>query len=84
MAARERGGVSAANSGGAPFSDRELRSFPYARSADGDDRSFAGVVTVIGKCRKAYDLLAPIYDRATDGFDTTDLKDTEALLDERG
>jgi predicted ATPase len=32
--------------------------------------------------RKAHDLLAPIYGWFTEGFDTADLKDAKALLDE--
>jgi len=32
--------------------------------------------------RAALDLLAPIYDWFTEGFDTADLKDEKALLDE--
>ncbi len=35
-----------------------------------------------GERQKAYDLLAPVYDWFTEGFDTADLKDAEALLDE--
>jgi predicted ATPase len=35
-----------------------------------------------GKRQKAHDLLAPIYDWFTEGFDTADLKDAKALLDE--
>jgi predicted ATPase len=35
-----------------------------------------------GKRREAYDLLAPIYGWFTEGFDTPDLKDAKALLDE--
>ena len=35
-----------------------------------------------GKRQKACDLLAPIYDWFTEGFDTPDLKDAKALLDE--
>jgi predicted ATPase len=35
-----------------------------------------------GERRKAYDLLAPVYGRLTDGFDTADLEDAKALLDE--
>ena len=37
-----------------------------------------------GERRKAYDLLAPVYDWFTEGFDTADLKDAKALLDELG
>jgi predicted ATPase len=32
--------------------------------------------------QKAYDLLAPVYGWFTEGFDTADLKDARALLDE--
>ena len=35
-----------------------------------------------GKRREAHDLLAPVYDWFTEGFDTADLKDAKALLDE--
>jgi predicted ATPase len=35
-----------------------------------------------GKCRDAYDVLAPIYDWFTEGFDTVDLQDARALLEE--
>jgi predicted ATPase len=35
-----------------------------------------------GKAAEARQLLAPIYDWFTEGFDTPDLKDARALLDE--
>jgi predicted ATPase len=35
-----------------------------------------------GERQKAYDLLAPVYGWFTEGFDTADLKDVKALLDE--
>ncbi len=35
-----------------------------------------------GKRENARDLLAPIYDWFTEGFDTGDLKDAKALLDD--
>jgi predicted ATPase len=35
-----------------------------------------------GKRKDARNLLAPIYDWFTEGFDTPDLKDAKALLDE--
>jgi predicted ATPase len=35
-----------------------------------------------GKRREAHDLLAPVYGWFTEGFETADLKDTKALLDE--
>ena len=37
-----------------------------------------------GKRVQAHDLLAPAYDWFTEGFDTADLKDAKALLDELG
>ena len=37
-----------------------------------------------GRCAEARDLLAPIYGWFTEGFDTPDLKETKALLDELG
>lgn len=35
-----------------------------------------------GKCQQAYDLLAPVYEWFTEGFDTADLIDAKALLGE--
>jgi TOMM system kinase/cyclase fusion protein len=35
-----------------------------------------------GKCQDAYDLLAPVYDWFTEGFDTVDLLEAKQLLDE--
>jgi predicted ATPase len=35
-----------------------------------------------GKRRQAHDLLAPVYEWFTEGFDTLDLKEAKALLDE--
>ena len=35
-----------------------------------------------GRSGEARDLLAPIYDWFTEGFDTADIKDAKALLDE--
>jgi predicted ATPase len=35
-----------------------------------------------GKHQEAHDLLAPVYDWFTEGFDTADLQDAKALLDE--
>ena len=37
-----------------------------------------------GKVAEARDLLAPVYAWFTEGFDTQDLKDAKALLDELG
>ncbi len=35
-----------------------------------------------GKTKEAHDLLAPVYEWFTEGFDTPDLKDAKALLDD--
>jgi hypothetical protein len=35
-----------------------------------------------GECPKAVDLLAPVYDWFTEGFDTADLNEAKALLEE--
>ena len=35
-----------------------------------------------GKRQKAYDLLAPVYEWFTEGFDTADLQEAKGLLDE--
>ena len=35
-----------------------------------------------GKSEEAHDVLAPVYDWFTEGFDTTDLMDAKALLEE--
>ena len=35
-----------------------------------------------GKCREARELLAPVYGWFTEGFDTRDLKEAKALLEE--
>jgi predicted ATPase len=37
-----------------------------------------------GKCQDAQDLLKPVYDWFTEGFDTKDLKEAKALLEELG
>ncbi len=37
-----------------------------------------------GKRREAYELLAPVYAWFTEGFDTKDLQEAKALLDELG
>jgi predicted ATPase len=44
--------------------------------------SFAKLSADRGERRKAHDILAPIYNRFTEGFDTLDLKEARALLDE--
>jgi predicted ATPase len=42
----------------------------------------AGLRRSEGRCAEAHDLLAPVYAWFTEGFDTHDLKDAKALLDE--
>ncbi len=37
-----------------------------------------------GKRQEAYDLLAPVYEWFTEGFDTADLQEAKALLDDVG
>jgi predicted ATPase len=44
--------------------------------------SLARLWTEQGQRSKARDLLAPVYDWFTEGFDTPDLKDAKALLEE--
>jgi predicted ATPase len=35
-----------------------------------------------GRCKEAHDLLAPVYGWFTEGFDTADLQEAKALLEE--
>jgi len=42
----------------------------------------ASLCTVQGKPQQARELLAPVYDRFTEGFDMRDIKKAKALLDE--
>ena len=44
--------------------------------------SFARLWAGRGEGQKAQDLLVPVYGWFTEGFDTADLKDAEALLDD--
>jgi predicted ATPase len=44
--------------------------------------SLARLWAAQGKCAEAQDLLAPVYGWFTEGFDTPDLKEAKALLDE--
>jgi predicted ATPase len=43
--------------------------------------SLAGLLNDHGRRGEARELLAPIYGRFTEGFDTADLKEARALLD---
>jgi predicted ATPase len=45
--------------------------------------SLAGLRNDQGRRAEARDLLAPVYEWFTEGFDTPDLKEAKALLDER-
>jgi tetratricopeptide (TPR) repeat protein len=44
--------------------------------------SYARLMRGQGRTREAHDLLAPVYGWFTEGFDTADLKEAKALLDE--
>jgi hypothetical protein len=46
------------------------------------DRGVARLWRDQGKRQQARELLAPVYGRFTEGFDTRDLKDAKALLEE--
>ena len=46
--------------------------------------SLARLLQSQGKRQDAYDLLAPVYGWFTEGFDTADLQEARALLDELG
>jgi class 3 adenylate cyclase/predicted ATPase len=64
------------------------RAIDVARSQDGKwpelraARDLARLWAEEGERQKAYDLLAPVYAWFTEGFDTADVKDAKALLDE--
>jgi class 3 adenylate cyclase/tetratricopeptide (TPR) repeat protein len=47
-------------------------------------RDLAGLWADRGERKKALDLLTPVYDRFTEGFDTPDLEEAKALLDRLG
>ena len=50
-------------------------------------RAATSLARLWGESKKradARDLLAPVYNRFTEGFDTPDLKDAKALLEELG
>lgn len=47
-----------------------------------DPNALAPEIHPQGKRRQAHDLLAPVYGRFTDGFDTLDLKEAKVLLGE--
>ncbi len=49
---------------------------------DDPSETAAAVAPDDGKAGEAHDLLAPVYDWFTEGFDTADLKEAKALLEE--
>ena len=51
-------------------------------AASGSNGSCVSTVSGHGRRAEARDLLAPIYGWFTEGFDTADLKEAKALLDE--
>lgn len=57
--------------------DRAARSFELRASRD-----LAALRAEKGERQQAHDLLTPVYDRFTEGFDTPDLIEARALLDE--
>ena len=65
-----------------------LRAIEIAKSQEGKSfelraaTSLARLWSRQGKKDEARELLAPIYDWFTEGFDTQDLKDAQALLEE--
>ncbi len=50
--------------------------------SDASQRRLAHLLQSHGKTTDARDLLTPVYGWFTEGFDTTDLKEAKALLDE--
>jgi hypothetical protein len=56
---------------------------PLERSSKmGPAMSMAQLWRDQGKCQQAHDLLASVYDWFTEGFDTLDLKEAKALLEQ--
>ena len=65
-----------------------LKSLEVARAQDAKGWELRAATSLArlwesqGKRREAYELLAPIYNWFTEGFDTKDLKDAKALLEQ--
>jgi predicted ATPase len=59
-----------------------IRSRQHRRRASGAAMSMARLRRDQGKPDEARELLAPVYGWFTEGFDTLDLKEAKALLDE--
>jgi len=76
----------APNLEGAEASFRKALDVARAREARGSELrvaiSLAGLWQSQGKRKKAHELLAPIYNWFTEGFDTKDLKEAKTLLAE--
>ena len=76
---------------GAPAADIEAcfaRAIQKAREQSAKSLELRAAVSLArlwveqGRSAEARDLLAPVYGRFTEGFDTTDLKQAKGLLDE--
>ena len=68
-----------------PISKRALEIARTQRAKSWELRAATSLVRLLrdlGKCAEAHDLLAPVYGWFTEGFDTPDLKEAKALLDE--
>ena len=65
-----------------PFSKRSALPKPNRRNRWSCARDLAWLWGEQGRRAEARDLLAPVYDWFTEGFDTADLKDAKALLAE--
>jgi predicted ATPase len=68
--------------------DSFLKALEVARSQEAKGFELRGAMSLArlwqkqDKRRDAYDLLAPVYDWFTEGFDTKDLEDAKTLLEE--
>jgi predicted ATPase len=82
--------LAGAEDGGAPAEACYLKALEVARTQHArllELRAACGLARLWGECRergRAADLLAPVYGWFTEGFDTPDLKEAKALLDELG
>jgi predicted ATPase len=85
---RLRGGVLVAIGGEAEAGSCFQQAIDTARSQQAKSLELRAATSLArlwaeqGERDKAHDLLAPVYDWFTEGFDTADLKDARALLDE--
>jgi class 3 adenylate cyclase/predicted ATPase len=85
---RLRGEVLTKTAGNAEAAVWFQRAIETARSQEAKSLELRAVTSLArlwaeqGRRSQAHDLLAPVYDWFTEGFDTADLKDAKALLDE--